>query len=139
MMFANPFPQFGRRIAVAALSVCAVSPVAAQAQSPDQIINVYFQPLPGEDYAPLNKAILAALSQPPLQLAGKPFTGVIVVLPSNVEVTHKRVSGTYYDFSVTFTRDGSSLGESAQSCKEDTLSECTDQLVMDVKSVAGQR
>jgi hypothetical protein len=51
-------------------------------------------------------------------------------------VTRKRVSGTYFDFTVSFTRDGSSLGESAQSCKEDTLSECTDQLVQDVKSVA---
>jgi len=51
----------------------------------------------------------------------------------------KKVSGTYYDFTVGFSRDGSSLGQSAQSCSDKKLSDCTDQLVLDVKSVAGPR
>ena len=131
MMSANPRI---RRVALAALSVLALMPAAAQGQ--DEVINVYFEPLRDSNLVPLNKAIHAALSQPPLQLAARPFAGVIVIVPSKVEVTHKRVSGTYYDFSVTFTRDGNSLGESAQSCNDDALSECTDQLVQDIRSVA---
>jgi len=131
MMPANPMI---RRLALAAFSVLALMPAAAQGQ--DEVINVYFEPLRDSNLVPLNKAIHAALSQPPLQLAARPFAGVIVIVPSKVEVTHKRVSGTYYDFSVTFTRDGNSLGESAQSCNDDALSECTDQLVQDIRSVA---
>jgi len=120
---------------IAFAAVCTLWSAAAQAQ--DSTINVYFKPLPGADLAPLNKAIQAAFSQQPLQLAGKAFAGVIVVAVSGkVEVTQKKVSGTYYDFSVTFTRDGDSLGESVQSCSADKLSDCTDQLVQDVKSVA---
>jgi hypothetical protein len=132
MTFAN---STFRRLFFLALSVLAVCSPPAFAQ--DQIINVYFKPVEDTELAPLNRAILAALSQPPLQLAGKPFAGVIVIaVNGKIEVTHKRISGTYYDFSVTFTRDGDSLGESAQSCNGDKLSECTDQLVQDVKSVA---
>jgi hypothetical protein len=134
MMFANL--SLGR-LALAGATILGLWPSVASAQDKDQVINVYFQPLPGADLVLLNKAIQSALSQPPLQLAGKPFAGVLVIAVSGkVEVTRKRVSGTYFDFTVSFTRDGSSLGESAQSCKDDTLSECTDQLVQDVKSVA---
>jgi len=64
---------------------------------------------------------------------------VVAVALKKVEVTRKKVSGTYYDFSVAFSRDGSSLGQSAQSCSDRKLSDCTDQLVQDVKSVAGSR
>ena len=121
---------------------CALSPVAApaQEQTSEQVINVYFQPLQGNDTALLNKAIQTALSQPPFQLAGKPFAGAVVVaVDGKVEVTRQKVSGTYYQFTVNFSRDGSSLGQSAQSCNDKNLSECTDQLVQDVKSVAGPR
>jgi len=129
-----------RRPLAPALLVCALWPLAAQAQEPDQVINVYFQPLQGSDIAPLNKAIQAALSQPPFQLAGKPFAGVVVITaPNKVEVTHQRVSGTYYDFTLAFSRDGSSLGQSAQSCNDRKLSDCTDQIVQDVKSVAAAK
>ena len=113
--------------------------VSAQAQGADQVINVYFQPLPDGELNLLNKAIQTALSQPPLQLAGKPFAGVVVItVDGKVEVTHRKVSGTYYDFTVAFTRDGSSLGQSAQSCTAEKLSDGTDQLVQDVKSVVGR-
>jgi hypothetical protein len=130
-----------RRVAVAALAFCALWPslAAAQGQATDQAINVYFAPLQGGEFNLLNKAIQAALSQPPFQLAGRPFAGAVVItVPGKVDVAHKKVSGTYYSFSVAFTRDGSSLGESAQACNADNLSECTDQLVQDVKSVAGR-
>ena len=122
------------------LMACALWPLAAPAQEPDQVINVYFQPLQGGEFNLLNKAIQGALSEPPFQLAGKPFAGAVVVtVPGKVEVTHKKITGTYYDFTVAFTRDGSSLGQSAQSCSDRKLSDCTDQLVQDVKSVAAQR
>jgi hypothetical protein len=115
------------------------SVAAAQGQAADQVTNVYFAPLQGGELNLLNKAIQTALSKPPLQLAGKPFAGVLVVTVSGkVEVTHKKVSGTYYSFTAAFSRDGSSLGESAQACNADNLVECTDQLVQDVKSVAGR-
>lgn len=135
MTFANPTLRRNlRRIAL--LSLLALWPSLAMGQ--DQVINVYFDPPQDRDLTGLNKAIQAALSQPPLQLAGKPFAGVLVIRVSGkVEAERKRVSGTFYSFTVTFTRDGSSLGESAQYCGADKLSDCTDQLVQDVKSVAG--
>jgi hypothetical protein len=117
-----------------AFMTCALGSLAAQAQEPDQVINVYFQPLEGTELNLLNKAIQAALSQPPLQLAGKPFAGAVVVaVDGKVEVTHQRVSGTYYQFNVK------SLGQSAQYCNDKKLSDCTDQLVLDVKSVAAPK
>jgi hypothetical protein len=126
------------RIASLALLATAFLPAFAQAQ--EQNINIYFVPSPGGEFAPLNKAIQTALSQPPMQLVAKPFTGVLVVsVLGRIEVTHKRVSGTYYDFTVGFSRDGSTLGQSEQSCNADNLAECTDQLVQDVKSVTAPR
>lgn len=123
-----------------AFMACVLGPLAARAQEPTQVINVYFLPLPGGELALLNKAILAALSQPPLQLAAKPFAGALVVtVDGKVEVTHQRVSGTYYQFNVNFSRDGNALGQSAQSCNDKKLSDCTDQLVLDVKSVAASK
>lgn len=112
---------------------------AAPALAQEQNINIYFAPMQGGDLIQLNKAIQTALSQPPMQLVAKPFTGVLVVTPGKVEVTHKQVSGTYYDFTVSFSRDGSALGESQQACNSANLAECTDQLVQDVKSVTAPR
>lgn len=139
-MLANPV----LRTALMGFALVAGAFAPCRAQSQDQaqepVINVYFQPLEGGELTLLNKAIHTALSQPPLQLAGKPFAGALIVtVDGKVDVTHKKVSGTYYEFTVNFTRDGSSLGESAQSCNDKKLSDCTDQLVLDVKSVAGQK
>ena len=113
---------------------------AAPACGQEQPINIYFEPPPGPNVVNLNKAIQQALSQPPLQLVAKPFAGVLVItVPGNIEVTHKQVSGTYYDFTVSFSRDGNSLGQSQQACNGNNLTECTDQLVQDVKSVMAPR
>ena len=121
-----------------ALLVCALWPSLAQAQ--EQSIAVYFEPLKGAEFARLNKAVLAALSEPPLQLAEKPGPHVLLVsVPDRVEVAHKQISGTFYSFVVTFSRDGSALGESQQDCNADKLSDCTDQMVLDVKSAAAPR
>ena len=121
-----------------ALLACALWPTLAQAQ--EQSILVYFEPLKGGEFARLNKAVQAALSEPPLQLAEKPGPHILIVsVPGKVEVTHKQVSGTFYDFTVAFSRDGSALGESLQSCNADKLSDCTDQMVLDAKSAAAPR
>ncbi len=138
-MFAN---LIFRRTTLAALSACALWPAFAQAQdqAQDQPINVYYEPLKGGEFNLLNKAIQAALSQPPLRLADKAVAGALVLsVPDKVQVEHKRISGTYYSFNVAFARDGSALGQSQQSCNAEKLSDCTDQLVLDVKSVVAPR
>ena len=118
-----------------ALSVLLLLPAMARAQ--DQTIPVYFQPLKGGEFAPLNKAIADALAQPPLEPASRATPhALIVTVPDKVDVDHKRVSGTFYSFVTAFTRDGNSLGQSQQNCGAANLSECTDQLVLDVKSAA---
>jgi hypothetical protein len=120
----------------AALLACVLWPSIAQAQ--DQPILVYFEPLKGAELVRLNKAVEDALSVPPLQLAEKPGPHVVSVsVPGKVEVSHKQVSGTYYSFLVVFSRDGAALGQSQQDCNAARLSECTDQMVLDIKSVAG--
>ena len=124
----------------ALLAFSAILFAAAPACAQEQPLNIYFEPLKGDDVALLYKAIREALSQPPMQLVAKPFAGVLVITVSGkVEVTRKQVSGTYYDFTVSFSRDGNSLGQSQQSCNGAKLAECTDQLVQDVKSVTAPR
>ena len=109
-------------------------------QAQDQPIPVYFEPLKGGEFTPLNKAIREALSQPPLRLETKPGPQTVIIsVPDKVDVQHKKVSGTFYGFTVAFSRDGRLLGESQQNCGLDTLSECTDQIVLDVKSAAAPR
>jgi len=125
---------------ITALALLAALFAAAPAWAQEQPINIYFEPLKGEDVAPLYKAIQEALSKPPMQLVAKPFAGVLVItVPGKVDVKHKQVSGTYYDFTVSFSRDGNSLGQSQQACNGSNLAECTDQLVQDVKSVTAPR
>ena len=113
-------------------------PCLAQAQ--EQPISVYFEPFKGRDITPLNDAIMAAFSQPPFRLEMKPGPQTIVIsAPDRVEIVKKRVSGIYYSFTVEFSRDRSSLGRSQQACGEETLPECTDQMILDVKTVAAPR
>lgn len=114
------------------LAFCALAAVPAMAQ--DKPISVYFQPT--RDFR-LNDIIVTALTQPPFVLATKPTPGVLMVsVPGRLEVEHGRISGTTWSFDVVFTQDGSQRGQSVQSCNEKKLSDCTDQLAADVKSVA---
>ncbi|HKQ44817.1 MAG TPA: hypothetical protein VJS47_05420 [Rhizomicrobium sp.] len=122
---------------LSALASVLIASVPAIAWSPPVL--VYFQPLKDSQFAPLEAAIREALSQPPLQLAAKPGPAVISIsVTGDIETTRKRVSGNSYSFTVMFTRDGRSLGESHQSCPASKLSDCTDQLVLDVKTVAAR-
>ena len=116
-----------------AATCCALLLAPAHAQ--DKPISVYFQPT--RDFR-LNDIIGTALTQPPFVLATKPTPGALVVsVPGRLEVEHGRISGTTWSFDVVFTQDGSPRGQSVQSCNENKMSDCTDQLAADVKSVAG--
>lgn len=111
----------------------ALTPAAATAQ--DRPITVFFEPC---DVQQLNKAIAAALTQPPFVLLTKYMSGALVVaIPDRIAVEHLKVSGTNWTFSVAFSRDGGQLGQSVETCNENKLSDCTDQLASDVKSAAG--
>jgi hypothetical protein len=138
MPFQQPLSPMIRR--TAALLVCTLWPCIAQAQDQTPPISVSFEPIRGGQFATLNQAIQAALSQPPLQFQARPGPHTLVVsIPDKVEVEKKQVSGTSYSFTVSFSRDGSALGQSQQSCNAAKLSDCTDQLVLDVKTVAAPR
>ena len=83
-------------------------------------------------------AVTAALTQPPFLLATRETPGVLVLsIPDKVQVEHGKVSGTSWSFNAVFSRDGGTLGQSAESCGENKLSDCTDQLQSDVRSAAG--
>src|SRR5579863_3583741 len=105
---------------------------AASAQ--DRPIPVYFEACNDQQ---LNDAIAVALTQPPfLLLTKRTPSALMITIPDQVIVDHK-TSGTSWTFTVAFSRDGDSLGQSVESCGESKLTDCTDQLVSDVKSAAG--
>ena len=134
-MVYNPCPVI-RRIALSTL--LSLLPWVVQAQ--EQPVSVYFEPLKGGELTRLNTAIQEALSQPPFRLEMRPTARTIIVsAPGRVDIERKKISGTFYSFTIAFTRDGSSLGQSQQNCGDETLPECTDQIVLDVKSVAAPR
>ena len=109
----------------------------AQDQAP---VSVYFESLRGGEFIRLNRAIQDALAQPPLRLEDKPSAGTVIVsVPEKIDVEHKAGGATVYTFTIAFSRDGGSLGQSQQSCGADKLSDCTDQIVLDVKSAAAPR
>lgn len=109
------------------------APSAVLAQ--ERPVTLYFEP---GDVQPLNDAIAAALTQPPFLLLTKNAPSALVItISDHVAAEHLKVSGTVWTFTVAFSRNGDSLGHSVESCNEHKLSDCTDQLVSDVKSVAG--
>ena len=111
----------------------ALTPAAATAQ--DRPITVFFEPC---NVQQLNDAIAAALTQPPFVLQTKYMSGALVVaIPDRITVDHLKVSGITWTFTVVFSRNGDQLGQSVETCNENKLTDCTDQLASDVKSAAG--
>ena len=120
---------------VIASLVCAAFLAPAVCLAQDKPISVFFRPCNEQQ---LNDAITAALTQPPFLLATRETPGVLVLsIPDKVQVEHGKVSGTSWSFNAVFSRDGGTLGQSAESCGENKLSDCTDQLQSDVRSAAG--
>jgi hypothetical protein len=116
-----------------AATIAILTPGLALAQ--DKPISVYFEPCKDQQ---LNDAITVALSGQGFVQVLRPGPGVLIVsIPDRIEVDRGRISGTTWSFTVAFSRDGSSLGRSAEGCNEHKLSDCTDQLVLDIKSAAG--
>lgn len=121
-----------RNFAFLASGALTFAPAAALAQ--DRPISVYFEPCKDQK---LNDAIAAALTQPPFVLQTR-FSrdALAVAIPDRIEVDHQP-AGAIWTFTVTFQRDGDSLGQSVESCNEHRLTDCTDQLASDAKSAAG--
>lgn len=121
------------RFAIAAAVI--ITPVLALAQ--DKPISVYFHPC---EVQQLNDAITAALSAQGFVQVLKPTPGTLTVsFPEKVTVDKGRISGTAWSFNVAFSRDGSSLGVAAESCNEKKMTDCTDQLMQDIRSAAAER
>ena len=85
----------------------------------------------------VNNAITIALAKVPFVLETRyDRSALIVAIPDRITKDFKQ-SGTVLTFTVTFQRNGDSLGQSVESCQEYKLSDCTSQLVSDIKSAAG--
>lgn len=122
-----------RSLALLTAGVLAFTPAAASAQ--DRPITVFFEPC---NVQQLNDAIAVALTQPPFVQLTKYTSGALVVaIPDGITADHLKVSGTTWTFNVAFSRNGDQLGQSVETCNENKLSDCTDQLASDVKSAAG--
>jgi hypothetical protein len=122
-----------RNLALLICGALALAPQAVLAQG--QPMPVFFEP---SKEPQLNKAIMAALTQAPFVPGARYAPGVLVVtIPDQIAVEHLKVSGTTWTFTVAFSRNGDSLGQSVESCNEHRLADCTDQLVSDAKSAAG--
>ena len=116
------------------LMICTAVLMPTLCMAQDKPVSVLFRP---SDVPALNKAIIAALTSPRFRLVAKAAPGTLVVsVPDKVEVTHGQVSGTSWAFNAVFSRNGDSLGLSAESCNEAKLSDCTDQLQSDILSAA---
>jgi hypothetical protein len=81
---------------------------------------------------PLADAVRAAFSNALFQSAPGPGPDVLTLsMPDQIKKAKEE-----YIFTVVFSRDGDKLGEAVESCPVKKLSECTEQLVLDVKTAA---
>lgn len=120
------------RILRAVFAAALLAPTIAIAQ--DKPITVYFRP--GE-VQQLNDAITAAMSAQGFIQVLTPAPGALTVFfPDRIAVDKGRISGSTFSFDVAFSRDGATLGRAAESCNEKKMSDCTDQLMTDIKSAA---
>jgi hypothetical protein len=109
-----------------------LSPVPVLAQ--DKRVAIYFEPC---DRQQLNDAVTAALTKPPFLLLTKYTSDALIVsIPDRITIDRQQ-KGATWTYTVLFRRNGDSLGQSVESCNDKTLSDCTDQLVSDIKSAAG--
>lgn len=120
-------------------AVCLILPMAAWSQ--DAPVKVDLRPLlaslhhrdwVGNRDNTLPDAVQAAFSQKQFQLAAGPGPDVLTLsAPDGVKKDKED-----FLFTVVFSRDGDRLGEAVESCPIKKLTDCTDQLVLDVKTAA---
>jgi hypothetical protein len=106
-------------------------------QAQTENIHVFIDPLLIKDIDNelLSNALKAALSAEPLVLEKKYSNGVLMI----TETDKPRFRRNGFEFSVSFFRDGGHLGDSIESCAANKISDCSDQLVLDVKAASANR
>jgi hypothetical protein len=106
---------------------------SAEAWSQDAPIKIDFAPLLSKlDNDALADSVRGALSQKPFQsVSGSGADVLTLTAPDGVDGEHEQ-----FMFTVVFSRDGDKLGEAVESCPRKKLPDCTDQLVIDVKTAA---
>jgi hypothetical protein len=116
-------------------AILAPTLASSLALAQDKPISIFFRPC---DVQQLNDAITAAMTSQGFVQVMKPGPDVLTVaIPDKVEAKKGRVSGTTWSFNVVFSRDGSALGHAEESCTDSKITDCTDQLMSDIKSAAG--
>src|SRR5215475_3935558 len=104
----------GPRLMFRFFFVAATILLPSLALAQDKPLTVYFEPCKDQQ---LNDAITVALSGQGFVQVLRPGPGVLVVsIPDRVDVDRGRVTGTTWSFTAVFSRDGSSLGQSAEGC-----------------------
>ena len=121
------------------LAAYLASPAAAWSQ--DAPIKIYtaplFSTLHHRDWAGVRENILAdavraAFLQAQFQSAPGPGADILTLAaPDGVSKDKED-----YIFTVVFSRDGTKIGEAVESCPIKKLTDCTDQLVLDIKTAA---
>jgi hypothetical protein len=119
-------------IAIAASFAAIFSILPSEAQTGN--IRVYLDPVLMKDlfYDDLTTAIKSAFSAEPFVRVANPGNGVLIIS----ETEKPNFSEGSMEFSVSFFRNGSHLGDSIETCAQKKPSECADQLASDAKSAA---
>jgi hypothetical protein len=116
-----------------------IFPVTARSQ--EAPIKIYIAPLMsaldhrnwfGNGFTDLANAVKVAISQAPFQIVSQPSADALTLTaPDKVKKENEQ-----YMFTVIFSRDGVRLGSAVEYCPIKTLSECTNQLILDTETAA---
>jgi hypothetical protein len=123
------------KIFVVAFLATAFACQSSRAQT--DIVHVFIDPLLIKDIDnnSLTDALKAALSAEPLVLERKYSNGVLMITETDKPRYHRNT----FEFSVSFFRNGSHLGDSIETCAANKISDCSDQLASDVKAASASR
>jgi hypothetical protein len=126
------------------VAVCAVFPAAAQSQNLPIKVDLVpllstFQHQHWYDAADktVGDAVRAAFLQARFQLTSVQGTDVTTLsIPDGIKKETINDGQLNITFMVVFSRDGTKKGEAFESCPDNMVSECVDQLVLDTKAAA---
>jgi hypothetical protein len=136
------FGETGLKISPALVfAACLILPATAEAQ--DVPIKLDFAPmlstLHARDWVGVRENMLAdtvraALAKANFETAPGPGPDVLTLTaPDGAQKKNDE-----FMFTVVFSRDGAKLGEAVEYCAITKLADCTDQLILDIKSAAQQ-
>lgn len=111
--------------------------VCQSSQAQTDNIRIFIDPLLIKDIDNdlLSDALKAALSAVPFVLERKYSDGVLMI--TETDKPHYRKNT--FEFSVSFFRDGNHLGDSIETCAANKISDCSDQIVLDVKAASANK